>query len=108
MSLQVIKSIDGEVEYVLLPIHAYETLKPEIEKVLKGDEYVPFLAEDYISNPVALARINARITQQELAEALNVSQAYISKLEAQDKVSAKALKNIKDGIMMLLKGREAT
>jgi len=99
MSLQVIKSIDGHAEYVLLPIHAYKRLKPQIEKVLKDEEYEPFLAEDYISNPVALARINAHITQEELASALGVSQAYISKLEAQEKVSLKALKNVKSVIL---------
>ena len=106
MSLQVIKSIKGEVEYVLLPIHAYEALKPQIEKVLKDDEYVPFLAEDYISNPVALARINAQITQEELAEALDVSQAYVSKLETQEKVSVKAIRNVKNAITQILKVKD--
>ena len=91
MNLQVIKSIDGKAEYVLLPIHAYKALKQQIVEVLE-DDYVPFVAEDYISNPIALARINAGVTQKALARLLGVTQAYISKLEAQSKVSAKALK----------------
>lgn len=100
MNLQVIKSIDGEIEYVLLPIQAYEALKPQINKVLAGD-YVPFTVEDYVSNPVSLARINANLTQQELAKGLDVSQAYISKLESKDKVSIKTLEKVKKAIRKL-------
>ena len=94
MSLQIIKSIDGKEEYVLLPISAYQTLKPQINKVLKGD-YVPFDVKAYVSNPVALARINTNLTQRELAERMKVSQAYISKLEGQDNVSPKMLAKVK-------------
>ena len=90
MNLQIIKSVDGRAEYVLLPIEAYETLKPQINRVLK-DEYVPFDVEDYVSNPVALARIEANLTQQELAGLMGVSQAYISKLEGQEDVSPRTL-----------------
>lgn len=97
MNLQVIKSVTGEAEYVLLPVYAYERLKPHIDKILSED-YVPFIAEDYISNPVALARIKAGITQKELAGLLNVSQGYISKLESQQSVSPKALNNVINAI----------
>lgn len=93
MSLQIIKSVDGKAEYVLLPITAYEALKPQIEKVLNND-YVQFDIEDYVSNPVALSRIRANLTQKELAELMEVSQAYISKLESQNKVSAKTLEKV--------------
>jgi hypothetical protein len=88
MNLQIIKSVSGNAEYVLLPIKTYEALKPQINKVLK-EGYIPFNVEDYVSNPVALARIKTNLTQKELAIALWVSQAYISKLEAQPQVSAK-------------------
>ena len=97
MNLQVIKSTNGRAEYVLLPIQAYETLKPQIDKVLDND-YLPFQVEDYVSNAVALARINANLTQKELANLMNVSQAYISKIEGQDKVSAKTLNKVKSVI----------
>lgn len=97
MNLQVIKSTNGRAEYVLLPIQAYETLKPQIDKVLDND-YLPFQVEDYVSNSVALARINANLTQKELANLMNVSQAYISKIEGQDKVSPKTLNKVKSAI----------
>ena len=102
MTLQIIKSIDGKAEYVLLPFNIYNALRDEIEEVLKkkysSDDYVPFELTDYVDNPVALARINAGITQEELAKRMNVTQAYISKLEAQRKVTAKVLKKIKAAI----------
>jgi len=102
MTLQIIKSIDGKAEYVLLPFNVYNALRDEIEEALKkkysGEDYVPFELTDYVDNPVALARINAGITQEELAKRMDVTQAYISKLEAQSKVTAKVLKKIKAAI----------
>ena len=102
MSLQIIKSVEGKAEYVLLPIKIYNALREEIELALKkksgSGDYVPFELEDYVDNPVALARINAGITQEELAVRMKVTQAYISKLEAQENVTAKVLKKIKDAL----------
>ena len=102
MTLQIIKSIDGKAEYILLPINVYNALRDEIEKALKkkysSEDYVPFELTDYVDNPVALARINAGITQETLAKRMNVTQAYISKLEAQSKVTAKVLKKVKAAI----------
>jgi len=103
MSLQKIKSIDGKDEYVLLPVAVYRALKGEIEDELahshpKGksdDDYVPFVLEDYVDNPVALARMKAHLTQIELAERLGVSQAYISKIERQDKVTPQLMARVK-------------
>ena len=78
MTLQTIKSIDGKDEYVLLPVTVYKALKEEIEDEMtgleaateKGEEYVPFVLDDYVDNPVALARMKAHITQKELAQRL--------------------------------------
>jgi hypothetical protein len=92
MNLQKIKSLNGKDEYVLLPIAVYQALKDEIDGKLSttrgkakapADDYVPFVLEDYVDNPVALARMNAHLTQKELAERMGVSQAYISKVERQ-------------------------
>jgi len=100
MSVNIIKSLDGE-EYVLLPVRVYRALRNSIEKKLaeKNDaEYVPFELEDYVDNPVALERIKADMTQEELARRMNVSQAYISKVERQDKVTTKLLERIKKAL----------
>lgn len=93
MMLQIIKSVSGKAEYVLLPIAAYQRLKKEIDQVLE-DDYESFRLEDYVDSPVALARINANLTQAALAELMGVSQAYISKLEGQQKVPPKTLAKV--------------
>lgn len=102
MSLQIIKSVDGKAEYALLPIKIYNILRNEIEHALKkkydSDDYVSFEIADYIDNPVALARIKAGVTQKKLAKLMKVTQAYISKLENQNKVTAKVLKKVKEAI----------
>ncbi len=77
------------------------TRKRAIEKKLaeKDDaDYVHFELEDYVDNPVALTRIKANMTQEELAQRMNVSQAYISKVERQDKVTAKLLDRVKKAL----------
>ena len=102
MTLQRIKSLDGKDEYVLLPLAVYRALRREIDGELNGkkparrkdDEYVPFVLEDYIGNPVALARIKSNLTQAELARRMGVSQAYVAKVEGRDRVSAKLLAKV--------------
>ena len=108
MSLQIIKSVNGKPEYVLLPISVYRILRRSIEKELAhtaSEEYEPFQLEDYIDNPVALARIKAKITQEELADAMGVTQAYISRIEHQDLVSPKTLIKINAALNSLRKRR---
>ena len=102
MSLHTIRALDGQ-EYVLLPTAVYRSLKKEIDRELsdtasEGDGYVPFDVANYVDNPVALARINARLTQEELAHRLGVSQAYVSKIESQEHVSPKTLSKVKDAL----------
>ncbi len=102
MTLQKIKSIDGKDEYVLLPVVVYQTLKDQIEKALTTYEtgqddaqaYVPFVLEDYVDNPVAMARIKAGITQEQLAQRLGVSQAYVSQVERRVHVTNKMLERV--------------
>lgn len=102
MSLQIIKSIEGKAEYVLLPVNVYNSLRTEIDKALKkkynDEDYVPFELTDYVDNPIALARINAGISQEALAKHMKVTQAYISKIESQSKVTAKVLKKVNDAL----------
>ena len=102
MTLQKIKSLDGKDEYVLLPIAVFRALRGQIVQRLAGrsaarlkdDDYIPFVLEDYVNNRVALARIKAKITQAELARRMDVSQAYVSKIEAQAQVSSKVLAKV--------------
>ena len=102
MNLQTIKSMDGRVEYVLLPIAAYQALRIQITEQLKqtneDQEYEVFDPADYIDNPVALARIQAGITQEELARLMNVTQAYVSKIENQGRVTPKMMQKVTKAI----------
>jgi DNA-binding XRE family transcriptional regulator len=102
LNLQVIKSLSGKPEFVLIPVAVYNALREEIEDEIagleaaaeKGGEYTPFALQDYVDKPVALARMKANVTQQELAKRLGVSQAYISKVERQEKVTPKLLAKV--------------
>lgn len=88
---------------MLLPIKFYNALHPEIkEKLMKTkakEDYVAFDPADYVDNPIALSRIRMGMTQADLAKILKVSQAYISKLEKQDRVSAKILNKVKQAVI---------
>jgi len=105
MNLQIIKSTTGQPEYVLLPIKLYQQLKHKIDSASLAEDqnYEPFVIEDYIDNPVAVARIKSKLTQQELADAMGVTQAYISKLEKQLSVSPKTLQKVKSSLKQLKK-----
>lgn len=98
MNLQTIKSLDGKVEYVLLPVAAYKALRYQITEQLRhaqeNEDYEVFDPADYVDNPVALARIQAGLTQEELAKLMAVTQAYISKIENQESVSVKLLNKV--------------
>lgn len=106
-SLQIIKSVNGKPEYVLLPFSIYQALRHSIEKELvahtPSEEYEPFQLEDYVDNPVALSRIQAKVTQEELAEAMGVTQAYVSRIEHQDSVSAKVMVKVNAALNALKK-----
>lgn len=108
MNLRMIHSPQGQPEYVLLPVKVYYELRTQIDKKVQDDEsdYVPFVLENYVSNPAALARIKANFTQEELAEALDVSQAYVSKIERQKIVSAKTLDKIHAALTKMKKGKK--
>jgi len=59
------------------------------------DELIPFDVADYIANPLKAARIDAGLTQVELADRLKVSQAYIAKIEAPSyKPTVKLMKRV--------------
>ena len=95
--------MQGQPEYVLIPVAVFNALREKIEDEIagleaareKGGDYVAFNPEDYITSPVALARIKAGMTQEELARRMKVSQPYIAKLERQERVTPKTLAKLK-------------
>ncbi|MDB5397964.1 MAG: hypothetical protein JWM91_5470 [Rhodospirillales bacterium] len=95
-----IEPAGGAPGYVQIPLAVYQRLRSQIEHEIAAlnqagdDDTLPFRPEDYVSNPIALARIKARLTQVELAERMGVSQAYISKVEGKTQVSAKVLQKV--------------
>ena len=102
MNIQTIQALDGR-QYVLLPLETYAKIKDEIDNLM-DDDSVPFVLSDYVDNPIALARIEARITQMDLANVLNVSQAYISKIENLDHVKPELLEKAKLAIDSIKSG----
>jgi len=101
MNLQVIRSMAGEPEFVLFPMNLYEKFSEKLKLELmayKDTDYLPFVLEDYVDNPVALARMKAHVTQEALALAMEVSQAYISKLESQKTVTPKMLARVEKAL----------
>lgn len=80
-----------------LPANPYLRLRSEIDRVMKigkpseKDNYIDFDPANYVSNPIALARSNAGLSQAELAERAGVTQAYVSKIERQELVSPKVV-----------------
>ncbi len=78
------------------------------EFLLKEDnEYVPFIVEDFIKNPVALARIKAGMTQKELASLMGDTQRYISQLENSTNVSAEAMLKVTNALEKITNKRSA-
>jgi ribosome-binding protein aMBF1 (putative translation factor) len=87
----------GKPAFAVIPYEDYLALTTKKGKVANDDkEFVPFVMGDYIKNPVRVARIEAGVTQDELAARLNVTQGYISKIEGRNyKVSDKLMKRVK-------------
>jgi len=109
MSVQIIKDRNGKPEYVLLPMPVYKALQSKINEQLAAlgmddnadNDYEPFDPAEYIDNPVAIDRMRAGIKQKDLAQAMGVSQAYVSKLEAADDITPAALKRIRTALKSL-------
>lgn len=105
MSIQVIKK-KQKADYVIIPYDEFIAYANEdlidaayIQDILSDPvegEIMDFDFGDYVDNPVHLRRLKAGLTQKELAEKMGVTQAYVSKLEKSDSISAKALKKVSD------------
>lgn len=68
--------------------------KLKVSKIELRD-FVPFVISDYIDNPIALARIKAGVSQEQLADLLKVTKVYIRKIEQQDVVKVELLNKVK-------------
>lgn len=71
--------------------------------VFKADQnteqaYVPFALEDYVNNPMALARTKAGITQEQRTQRMGVSQAYVSQIECRSNITHKMLERVSNAI----------
>lgn len=86
---------EGKPAFAVIPYEEYValTINKAKKPKTKGDEYVPFLLSDYIKNPIRVARVDAGLTQKELAKRLNVTQGYISKIEGRNFEMTPALMN---------------
>ena len=74
----------GHPAFVVIPYSDYLELTMEHRDVALTDdnEIVPFVLSDYIKNPIRVARIDAGVSQSELADLLGVTHGYVSKIES--------------------------
>jgi DNA-binding XRE family transcriptional regulator len=86
---------NGEPAFAVIPYDEYVALTANLRArpKTKDDEYVPFVLSDYIKNPVRVARIEAGLTQKELAKLLKVTQGYVSRIESRNFKVTPALTN---------------
>ena len=77
---------EGKPAFAVIPYDEYLalTVNKANKKKSKEDELVPFVLGDYIKNPIRVARVEAGLTQRELAKRLNVTQGYVSKIEGRN------------------------
>jgi ribosome-binding protein aMBF1 (putative translation factor) len=70
-----------------------------------NEDYISFDPANYIQNPIALARIRAPLSREELAQRLGISVFYLGKIERSTQVREKMLARVKgvlSGIQLLL------
>ncbi|MFA7268350.1 MAG: helix-turn-helix transcriptional regulator [Sterolibacterium sp.] len=74
---------EGKPAFAVIPYEEYVALTANKTRKArsKEDEFVPFILSDYIKNPIRVARVDAGLTQKELAKRLKVTQGYVSKIE---------------------------
>lgn len=102
---QVVKDLNGRDQFVVLPYTVYERLKDKIDAELEAqrqsvavssamEDDEAFAATPF-RNPVTLMRMRAGLKQKELAEALGITQAYVSKMENAETVSPRFISKVR-------------
>lgn len=83
----------GKPAFVVIPYDDYMALSgSRARRTGKKDEFVPFVLNEYIQNPVRVLRIEAGLNQSQFAKRLGVSQGYVSRIEGRNyKVSDQLL-----------------
>lgn len=84
---------EGKPAFAVIPYDDYVALTTNKAKKTKDDEFVPFVLSDYIKNSIRVARVEAGLTQKELARRLKVTQGYVSKIEGRNFEVTPALMN---------------
>lgn len=98
MSTQIIYDQSGKnPEFAVIPWDEYQRLIHQDSA--DDEEFIPFDVADYIDNPIKAMRVKANLTQVQLAKLMDVSQAYIGKIErAGHTPTDKLLKRIEQAI----------
>jgi DNA-binding Xre family transcriptional regulator len=102
---QIIKDLSGRDQFVVIPYSVYERLRERIDaeygaqrqsvavsSAMEDDEQLGTMP---FRNPVTLMRQRAGLKQKELAEALGITQAYVSKMENAETVSPRFLGKVR-------------
>lgn len=103
--LQILKDLAGRDQFVVIPHSVYERLKERIDSEYEAQRQSMALtsaveddaqmAGTPFRNPVTLMRMRAGLKQKELAEALGITQAYVSKMENAEVVSPRFIGKVR-------------
>lgn len=103
MKLQTIKNINGADEYILVPAKVYARLTVSTRRAITratrrvnaNDQYHVFNPEDYVDQPVILARLRAGVSQVDLAARLGVGLSILKRVEAKNLCAATFLEAVR-------------
>jgi len=93
---------NGKPAFVVIPYDDYVVLagaKARRSQKSGQHEFVPFVLDEFIRNPIRVLRIEAELNQSQLAKRLGVSQGYVSRIEGRNyKASDRLLARIRTAL----------
>lgn len=105
---QILKDLYGRNQFVVIPYAVYERLQDRINDELEAQRQAVAVSsameddENFsgapFRNPVTLMRMRAGLKQKELAEALGITQAYVSKMENAETVSPRFIGKVREAL----------